>query len=273
MKVRSLCASTLLAVFGVSILGTASPVFAATTELDSTGNVTVEEGTAGGDNQGTVDPENPSEVLPKPDPNTPGENTNPDTGSLVIEKTTNLDFGSIKTSANTVTSNAKPMSFAGGEKTRGAYVQWADVRAGGTYGYTITAQLSQQFTSGSNVLSAATIDFSNGMIAAQGDNTNVGPSNSLTAFQLTEDADDAKPVVTASKTAKEGKGRYVMEFGQSASSTAGTPETETNSVLLTVPAATASNMAVGDYTAKVTWKITAAPAEETPAEPETPAGE
>ncbi|MGX7201903.1 WxL domain-containing protein [Enterococcus plantarum] len=264
MKARSLCTTTLAAILGVAVVGTASPALAAPTELSSTGNVTVEEGTAGGGDQGTVDPENPDQTLPTPDPDSPGENTNPDTGSLVIEKTTNLDFGTIKTSANTVTSFAKPMSFESGAKKRGAYVQWADVRAGGTYGYTVTAQLSSQFkdSTGTNVLTGSTIDFSNGLLAAQGDNTNTVPSSAQTAFQLTETANDAKTIVTASKDKKEGKGRYAMEFGQSENSTVGVAGTDANSVKLTVPAATASNMAATNYTATVTWKITAAPAEE-----------
>ncbi|GGC76887.1 WxL domain-containing protein [Enterococcus wangshanyuanii] len=260
MKARSLCATTLAAILGVTLLGSATPAFAAPTELNSTGTVKVEEGTAGGGDQGTVDPENPNEVLPDPDPESPGENTNSDKGPLVVEKTTDLDFGTIKTSADAVTSFAKPMSFEAGAKTRGAYVQWADVRSGGTYGYTVTAQLSSQFkdTTGTNVLTGSTIDFSNGLVSAQGSNTNTVPSNAQTAFQLTEAADDAKTIVTASKDLKEGKGRYIMEFGQSKDSTVGTPDTDTSSVKLTVPAATASNMAATDYTATVTWKIVAA---------------
>ena len=258
MKARSLCASTLVAILGVTVLGAATPASAAPTELTSEGTVKVTEGTAGGGGSETVDPENPGEKLPPVDPTSPGENTNPDSGSLVIEKTTDLDFGSVETSANAVTSFAKPMTFNGGTTKRGAYVQWADVRAGGAFGYTITAQLTKQFTSGANVLSGSTIDFSNGFAAAQGDNTNTVPSNVQTGFQLTETANDAKTVVVADKAKKEGKGRYVMEFGQSSSSTVGTVGTDANSVKLTIPAATASNMAVADYTATVAWKITAA---------------
>ncbi|MBO0421641.1 WxL domain-containing protein [Enterococcus plantarum] len=267
MKAKSLCASTLVAILGVTVLGAATPAFAAPTELTSEGTVKVTEGTAGGGESETVDPENPGEVLPTPDPESPDENTNTEQGSLVIEKTTDLDFGSVKTSANTVTSYAKPMTFNGGTTKRGAYVQWADVRAGGVFGYTITAQLTKQFTSGTNVLSGSTIDFSNGLAAAQGDNTNAVPSNVQTGFQLTEAANDAKTVVVADKDKKEGKGRHVLEFGQSSTSQNGTPGTDAESVKLTIPAATASNMAVADYTATVTWKITAAPtAEETPEE-------
>ncbi|WP_430602380.1 hypothetical protein IGJ02_002719 [Enterococcus sp. DIV0724b] len=260
MKARSLCATTLVAILGVTVLGTASPAFAAPTELDSKGTVKVEEGTAGGGDTGTVDPEDPNKLLPDPDPESPGENTNKDTGSLVIEKTTDLDFGTIQTSANAVTSFAKPMSFESGAKTRGAYMQWADVRSGGTYGYSVTAQLTKQFadSTGTNVLKGSTIDFANGIMAAQGDNENIVPSIANTAFHLTEAPDDAQPVVKADKDKKEGKGRYIMEFGQSKDSSVGEKSTDANSVKLTVPAVTASNMAATDYTATVTWKITAA---------------
>ena len=258
MKAKSLCGATLVAILGVTVLGTATPAFAAPDELDSTGKVTVIEGTAGGVDTETVDPENPGETLPTPDVDSPTENTNTDQGSLVIEKTTDLDFGSVETSANTVTAYAKPMSFDGGAKTRGAYVQWADVRAGGVFGYTITAQMTKQFTAGSNVLTGSTIDFSNGLATAQGDNTNAIPSNVQTGFQLTEAANDAKTVVVADKANSEGKGRHVIEFGQSSDSTKGTPGTDADSVKLTIPASTASNMAVDDYTATITWKITAA---------------
>ncbi|MDA9470592.1 hypothetical protein C240_731 [Enterococcus sp. 5H] len=171
----------------------------------------------------------------------------------MIERTSNLDFGTIKTSANEVTAFAAPASFGEGDDatTRGAYVQWRDIRAGGTFGYTVTAELSQQFTgTDTNKLTGATIDFSNGFVAAQGDNTNATPS-STGAFQLTE-SNGAFPVVTADQEEEEGKGRYLMAFGKNEDGT------DANSVKLTVPAATASNMAVDTYTAKVTWKVVAA---------------
>lgn len=239
--------STLLG--GFSTVASAAP-----DQLDSTGTVEVQEGTSGGSSTETVDPEKPGSVLPTPDTDSPKENTNPDTGALIIEKTTDLNFGTVKTSANEVTQFAQPMKFNSGADKRGSYIQWSDVRSGGTFGYTITAQLTQQFTdASSNKLSGSTIDFSNGAANPQSGNTNTVPSNVTTAFQLTEAANDAKTVVVADKTKQEGKGRFIMAFGQSSAST------ESNSVKLTIPAATASNMVKGTYTAKVTWKIVAAP--------------
>ncbi|UUV99465.1 WxL domain-containing protein [Vagococcus luciliae] len=267
MKARKIYSTALLAVLGVSTLGAPLLASAEAGSLTSKGSVKVEEGTAGGTDTPTVDPENPGETLPDPDPDSPGENKNPDTGSLVLERTTDLNFGTIKTSANDVEAFAAPVTFNDKAKTRGAYVQWADVRAGGTYGYTVQAQLTKQFTSGANVLKGATLDFSNGMVAAQAqtnDSTAMSqavPGNVKNAFTLT-DTDGAEgpavTVVTADKTAKEGKGRLTMEFGQSADSKTGTPSTDDKSVKLTVPAATATDMVKGDYEAEVKWSIVAA---------------
>lgn len=259
MKAKIFCKTALIAILGVSVVGTTSTSYAAPSELTSKGTVKVEEGTAGGTDSPGVDPEDPTKPLPEPDPK-PGGTTNPDTGSLMIEKNSNLDFGTIKTSANEVISYAKPVSYNNGSTTRGNYVQWADVRSGGTYGYTVTAQLSSQFkdSKGANVLKGSTINFTNGIISAQGDNSNTIPSNVKTSFELTEQTNDAKTIVEASNKNKEGKGRYIMAFGKS------TDSTDSNSVKLSVPASTASNMAATDYTAIVTWKITAAPAEEEP---------
>ena len=65
-------------------------------------------------------------------------------------------------------------------------------------------------------------------------------------------------MVTADKDKKEGKGRLVMEFGQSATSANGTKDSAKEGVKLTVPASTATDMVKGDYEAEVTWKIIAA---------------
>ncbi|MFD1901110.1 WxL domain-containing protein [Enterococcus termitis] len=258
MKFTTLSSAAIVAALTIGALAP-TVALADTTELDSTGTVKVEEG---GDEEspGIIDPENPDEILPPVNPE-PGEVVNPDLGALMIERTSNLDFGTIKTSANEVTAFAAPASFGEGEEatTRGAYVQWRDIRAGGIFGYTVTAELSQQFTgTGTNKLTGATIDFSNGFVAAQGDNTNSIPSNTATAFQLTESS-GAFDVITADQ--EEGKGRFLMAFGKNEDGTDG------NSVKLTIPAATASNMAEDDYVAKVTWKVVAAPSdtpEETP---------
>ena len=250
MKFTTLSSAAIVAALTIGALAP-TVALADATELDSTGTVKVEEGGTD-ESPGVIDPENPDEVLP-PVNQEPGELVNPNLGALMIERTSNLDFGTIKTSANEVTAFAAPASFGegGDATTRGAYVQWRDIRAGGTFGYTVTAEMSQQFTgTDSNTLAGSTIDFSNGFVVAQGDNTNPVPTDPG-AFQLTESG-GARTVVTADKEEKEGKGRFLMAFGKNEDDTDG------SSVKLTVPAATASNMSVDTYTAKVTWKVVAA---------------
>ncbi|MBO0441224.1 WxL domain-containing protein [Candidatus Enterococcus ikei] len=251
MKFTSLSSAAIIAALTIGALAPTAAV-AAPEELDSIGSVKVEEGGTDPDEEiDTVDPENPDETLPEPDPDGPDEIVNPDIGPLMIERVSSLEFGSIKTSANEVKTFASPMNY-GEAGTRGNFVQWRDIRAGGMFGYTLTAEMTQQFTGeSSNTLNGSTIDFSNGFMTAQGDNTNNAPSTINSDFQLTEDG-GAQTIVTASQEEQEGKGRYIMAFGNSADSTAD------ESILLTVPAATASNMAIGDYTAKVTWKVVAA---------------
>lgn len=239
-------------------------------ELDSKGNVTVEQGLTGEGKP--TDPENPNVVLPE-DPNK-DVNTNPNKGAIAIEKTTNLNFGTVKTSANKVVQFASPVVYkvpVNPEKpeegtkdvNRGHFVQWADIRAGGVYGYTVTAELAQQFTgTGENPtkLNSAQINFSNGEIRTQTDNDNTKPAVYQTGFSLTEGTGigkNAVTVVTADKMNKEGKGRYTMAFGKS--DVDSEKDTTGKSVQLEIPAKTASNMAVDTYTAIITWKIIAAP--------------
>ncbi|ALS00014.1 hypothetical protein ATZ33_01035 [Enterococcus silesiacus] len=266
MKVRSLCTVSLVAVIlGTSLAG-GSQAFAAPKELPSTGTVEVIEGGDPGAGK-TPDPEKPDEKLPTH----PDIEDNKDGGALMIDQVSNLNFGTIKTSSKDVEAFAAPIDLTeatpAGVGTRGAIVGWTDIRANGVYGYTVTAELTQQFTgtaaNGSTVLDSSTIDYSNGMAVADSENKNLVPSNTATGFKLAFGG-GAQPVVTADKTAKEGKGTYVMEFGQSkdytpgADAPVGAPGTDGESVKLTVPSATASNMSIDTYTAKVTWKIVAA---------------
>ncbi|MDA9472834.1 WxL domain-containing protein [Enterococcus sp. 5H] len=245
MKLSTLSSAVIVAALTVGVLAPTTAL-AQERELDSTGTVIVTEG-GGEEVPGVIDPENPEVPIDPVDPPV----INPDLGSLMIEAVTNLEFGEIQTSANEVKTYANPVALNNGE-ARGSIVQWRDIRSGGTFGYTITADLTQQFTGSSgNSLNGATIDYSNGFAVADASNTNTEPSLVAPAFQLSESG-GAQTVVTADRALEEGKGRFVMAFGDSRENT------DANSVQLTVPAATASNMAVDTYTAKVTWKITAA---------------
>ncbi|MBP2099968.1 WxL domain-containing protein [Enterococcus rivorum] len=237
-------------------------------QLNSTGTVEVTEGQSG--DKTPLDPEDPSTEVPK-DPEV--VDNNPNTGAMSIEKTTSLNFGKIATSANKVVQYAVPVIFdipvipgeLDGEtkkENRGNFVQWTDVRAGANYGYTITAELSSQFTGkGGTKLNAAQINYSNGEVrTTDADQPQLDQMN--TAFSLMEAeegkaGENAVTVVTADKTKQQGKGRFIMAFGKSDADK--DKDTTGKSVQLEIPSKTASSMAADTYTAKVTWKIVAAP--------------
>ncbi|MBP1040043.1 WxL domain-containing protein [Vagococcus sp. BWB3-3] len=267
MKLRSLCALTLVTVLGTSLVGSVTASAAADT-LGSAGKVKVEEGTIKPTDP-TIDPEDKDKVLP----DQPLINVNPDAGSLVVSRTTDLDFGSIASSVSDVVQPAIPVPLKDGEGkdvTRGALVQFGDIRSGGLYGYTVTAELTQQFTYGTNVLTGSEISYSNGILVTPSANTNTVPGTFQTGFKLAKDSatgNGAQDIVTADKTLKEGKGQYTIEFGQSdqydpAQGTGGTKDTAKDAIKLTVPASTASSMAetsgTDTYNAEITWKIVAA---------------
>ncbi|WP_348921400.1 WxL domain-containing protein [Enterococcus rotai] len=257
LATMTLLASVLLGGVSVSAAEETPKPTPPETKLGSEGKTIVEEGVIGPEDP-TPDPEKPDENLP----DNPDISVNPDSGSLVLQRVSVMNFGTIKTSTSEVKAHAAPITLSEGE-TRGAIVGWSDVRAGGTYGYTITAELTKQFTGikpdTSNALTGATLNYTNGMAVPAATNKNTVPSNVATAFELDKDS-GAKTVVTADKAKLEGKGSYVMEFGQSDkyTGTDGTKGTDKTAVTLTVPATVASNMVLDTYNAVVTWKIVAA---------------
>lgn len=274
MKFTSKCATALVALMAVSTVG-GTIAFADDAEdaktLVGTGRVTVGEAedTEDDDNKGkTEDPEEWG------DKGNPDETTvNPKKGPIKIERLTLLDFDKINTSSKKITQHAKPALFKTDSegnalptpKERGALVQFADVRSD-VYGYKITAAMTQQFTSGTNKLAASTITFTNPILKTGTGNENVAPSDFASTFTLAEDGEQ-QTVLTASKDKKEGKGRYVLEYGQSkdydenakGAGKGGVKDTAHKSVALDIPGSTASNMAKGTYEAKITWNVVTAP--------------
>ncbi|WP_314060616.1 WxL domain-containing protein [uncultured Vagococcus sp.] len=270
MKIQQVLTTVTIASLGLVLL--APNALAATGvvggNLPSAGTVTVKEGEAGG-GEDKKDPEDPDKEVETD----PGEVTeNPDTGSLIIQAVSNLRFGEIKTGVTAQTPFAKPTMIkpvddsgvAGTAVERGNYIQWADIRGGETnFGYTLSAALTQQFVNDADAeLTASTISFNNGMMNSSATYANWGNLDK-TAFVLSEEG-GSQNVVTADKDTKKGKGEYFVEFGQSAAwdtanhpGTGGQANTAANSVQLTVPKATASTMAVGDYEGIVTWTLAA----------------
>jgi len=238
------------------------------TELPSTGTVTITEG---GDTKdpGLVDPEKPGLT----DPKNPDEIIdNPVKGPLKLEKVSNLNFGQISSSTAEITKYASPIAVGTGSDTRGAMVQFADIRSGAS-GYDVQVKMSQQFTgkAKNKVLSGATITYNNTTLRSEVKG-NVLPTT-VTPGNIVIGEDGAQQsVVKATKgtDSPEGKGRFVLEFGRSAtyneadvskdSNVFGTaaPGTDKESVKLTVPTTISSNLVADEYTAKIQWSIVAA---------------
>lgn len=281
MKVRSLGNIVLLTAL---VAGLVAPT--AANAAESNGHVKVDVGDATPTDP-IVDPEDPNKT--PIDPSTPGVHPG-ETGPIAITNTTDLEFGTIKTGNAVIEKDAASLALVDAEKkptgeTRGALVAWSDMR-GTNAGYTITAAMTKQFalSDNSKKLGGATITYTNPMLETTTINKDIAPelTASATSFTLGEGKEgasgDAVTVVNAAKG--RGAGTYVLEFGQSAKYDAsnaviGTSLTEkgsdttASSVKLTVPAATAAAMTLGDYESTITWSIVAAPTEtptETPAE-------
>lgn len=261
MKLKQIATTAFVGLVVISVLtaGTTT-VSAAPTELKSTGKVKVTEGDGGtGGEIKPIDPENPDNKLPGVDPDTPTIDGNGESGPLMVRYVSKLEFGEIATASKDINKYAAPLSFNSGANKRGAFVEWTDLRAGATYGYEVKAKMTKQFTSsgtGTPTLTGATIDYTNPMLVAEGGNGNTKPSSVLGAKKLAFGTEET--FVTADKTKQEGKGTWILEFGQSKDSTGDeSTATESKSVMLTVPSHVASSMVKGDYEAEILWTISA----------------
>ncbi|MBL1228263.1 WxL domain-containing protein [Enterococcus sp. BWB1-3] len=264
MKLRKLCAIALVATIGAATVGSAAS--AAENSLGSEGTVTVSGGIIDPEDPGSIiDPENPEG--PGIDPETPEVIPNPDIESKGIIAVSNLKFGSVEVGTTFV--NAKPIILIGendGEdedseetdetrgmradsETRGNIVSFGDV-TGSYTGYTITGELTSQFTNDTTTLNGASITYTNPLLATSGTGT-IAAAVPASVVLSTEEG--AQTFVSAEEG--EGSGLWTLEFGQSATSESGTPGTDANSVQLAIPASVASAMTVGTYTATVTWTM------------------
>ncbi|MHC5250264.1 WxL domain-containing protein [Enterococcus sp. LJL90] len=269
MKFKRLCATTLLSVIAV---GATAPVLASaatqTHSAISEGRVTVEAGDLDPTDP-IVDPEDPGKDI---DPDNPEITPGTDPGTLGITNVSKLNFGTIKTASKAVTANAaalvtKTDDTGATTETRGALVQFGDTR-GTNAGYTVTAQITRPFelkTDTTKKLDGATIKYNYGIMETRADNmaTPGTMSTSLDALGYDSTASAGNSITVVSAAQGSGAGVYVLEFGQSKDYTGantvlgmtGTKETDDKAVTLTVPAATASSMVLGDYTADITWTI------------------
>lgn len=272
MKTRRLCATTLIAALAMSLIsGTTANAATGVVggSLDSKGTVTIKQGEAGG-GEDTKDPEDPAKPI-KPDP---GEvTTNDDTGTLIIQAVSNLQFGDIETGTTAKTSYAKEVDAKDEDDAaikRGAYVQWSDLRDTAR-SYSLSAAMTKQFTktSSTETLAGSTIDYTNGIMNSEQPLALWPETGMLTSFQLTEDGASKKVVSTGTvgTGALTGKGEYFVEYGQSAGwapashlgANKGVADTANKAVQLTIPQATVATMTTGNYEAVVTWTLSVEP--------------
>lgn len=279
MKFTTKSSAALVALLAASTIGGTVVLADSATSLDTTGKVTVEQGDTEDSEFYGIDPEKKGNLY-----NIPEVVVNKDyKGPIKLERASNLDFGSIKTQAKDINKFANSLTFdkqqvdedgtTADTVDRGMIVQFADVRSG-EYGYNVQAKLTEQFTTpaaGANpafTLDASTITLNNGIIKSENNDVDNLPTLSQGVVLKNDGAQTAAvDVVKADGATKQGKGRYAIEFGQSANydqavegaGKNGTKDTSKKAVNLFVPNKTASKMLNGNYTAKITWSINTTP--------------
>lgn len=253
MKIKTLSSIALLTTVGIVAVSSNVVSAAVISKQDSTGKLTVEQGSLD-PGAGVVDPENPEKDPLPTDPDNGPIYPNPtDPGSKGIMGVSNLDFG--KVSVGTKEAYASHIEVDG--KVRGNLVAFGDV-TGKYSGYTIKGALTSQFTNGTTTLNGASISFTNPLLKSSGE----GVISGETATQTLSESAGAVTFVTAAKT--EGSGKWSLEFGQSeeynkANSVGDGSSTADKSVKLDIPASVANAMTTGAYTAVVTWSMDAEP--------------
>ncbi|MBP1047587.1 WxL domain-containing protein [Enterococcus sp. BWM-S5] len=267
MKLKTLCSAALVATV---LFGSASAAFAEdgdATKLTSNGTITYEEDNT---TNPPVDPENPGEEV---DPEEPII-VNPDGGPLAVDAVTALNFKTQKAVTTDQTYFAEQVEVLKGgvsDGTRGNYVQVTDKRLASSSNprtaWTLSAKMTQQFTSGSVVLDGATLTYTNPYIDGAGDDAQKPVLGSTASnFVLSESGNSVNVMGTADGTT--GFGTWTIEFGSSAGvngadDTTGTPNAtdankiEAGSVSLFVPGNTVKTATA--FTGKVLWTVATTP--------------
>ncbi|MHC5372256.1 WxL domain-containing protein [Enterococcus sp. LJL120] len=262
MKLRKLSAAALVAAIGAGVVFPAAASATSTPDPSYAGDgfVKITGGTIDPTDPTIPDPEIPGIIDPV-DPITP----NPNPGNLAIKRVSPLKFGEVKTgqrgirkAAAAIAVNATNPAGETKKTERGNFVQFEDAR-GNRAGYTISANLTQQFTQvdsngvlvPTETLTASTISYTNGIVANPSNTQATAPSSMLGSFDL----EFGVSRNVASANAGEGSGEFMLEYGQSTDYAGITTSTAGNSVFLNIPDTTAANMLTGDYEAVITWSI------------------
>ena len=179
-----------------------------------------------------VDPDDPDNPVNPVDPDDPDNHGTGDNGPLSIDYVSNITFGTKDISTTRQVYNAENAE---------PHVQITDKR-GVEGGWTLTAAATKFVASDSSELKGAELLFKNGVAETTSDNTSKAPVTSDLIFDNTE----AKTVMTADSL--KGQGTWLDVFK-------GTEGNNTN-VQLSVPSGSAQ---AKEYTATITWTLTAGP--------------
>ncbi|WP_086350801.1 WxL domain-containing protein [Candidatus Enterococcus clewellii] len=244
---HKLCGAALLAVIGFAVA--APSATQADTSVKGDGIVEFEKGTT----KPVTPPDTDGPVLPYPP-------ANPDPSDLKIVAVTPLDFEkhAILADGSSQDYDVKAFNDANfGDMEN--FVEFIDNRVDGTDNtYKIEAEMTQQFTQGSSVLTGSTLTYKNVRVATNG----TDGENALAPLgvEATPDALELNQKVLflnhTDATSGRGFGQYKLAFGKRdiAADAEGSAQ---KSVTLTVPGTVAKK--VGVYKAEITWSITAAP--------------
>lgn len=206
-------------------------------------------------NQGV--PEDPMTPPGEDGPEIDEPEVNPNKGPLMILGVSPLEFGE----HDVTTYSADPTFYAeaftttetesGAEISMPNFVKFADIRATGDNSYTLSAQMTKQFTNDaeSSTLDGATLTYGNINVlttdtyADRLANVQAGLTNTTQVLNETDTVEFLN--VTGG-----GFGKYDLAFGEY---TDADNETASESVMLTVPKD--ANIRLGDYNAEITWTL------------------
>lgn len=204
---------------------------------------------------------NPSNVEPGESTgeiNEPTQNT--EANPLKIVSVTDLDFDTHAIVSNDANKTYDAKAFKtkfkenGNDTVMPHFIRFQDVRAEkDTNFFTISAELTKQFTNGSRVLNGATIDYKD--ISLVTGTNHVTIPNTAVAGTLEPTVSLAlkqKKVILTNKQEGKGYGVFELMFGDK-QKTKDKPEAY-NSVTLNIPGSNV--LRTGEYQAEITWSIT-----------------
>lgn len=236
----------------VAVAGVAMVIPNTTEALDGTGHIgftfmsaepTVPEPTRSSGSTGPIITSNPT--LPV---------TNP--GEFGIVTVTPLEFGTHSVvSASTVRDyKAQGYSANEGAYTTANFVQFQDYRAATNHSYSLKAQITSTFKSGTEFFKGAELEYSKAWVRTQDfglddslQPAGVSTTTTLTAAQTIDTAGASATFINNANTTGLGFGAYALVFGGQGGAAVD------DAINLNIP--TTNNILVGDYNAVITWTL------------------